>query len=106
MLAPGTFLGKTALVTGGGTGLGRCIALFLSQLGANVVIGSRKLPVLQKTADEIGQLTGNVVVPAQVRRFSLRAPRRRARIERTMRGCHFVSIPFRFEQIILALLRG
>jgi len=44
MFGPGSFKGKTALVTGGGTGLGRCIALFLSSLGANVAIASRKLP--------------------------------------------------------------
>ena len=44
MFAPGTFSGKVAIVTGGGTGLGRCVALYLSTLGANVVIASRKLP--------------------------------------------------------------
>ena len=45
MFAPETFCGKTAFVTGGGTGLGRCIALYLylSTLGANVAIASRKL---------------------------------------------------------------
>ena len=46
MFAPGTFIGKTAFITGGGTGLGRCIALYLSSLGANVAIASRKLPGL------------------------------------------------------------
>lgn len=44
MFAPGTFNGKVAFVTGGGTGLGRCVALYLSTLGAKVVIASRKLP--------------------------------------------------------------
>lgn len=44
MFPQGTFNGKTAFVTGGGTGLGRCIALFLSNLGAQVAIASRKLP--------------------------------------------------------------
>lgn len=44
MFPPGTFNGKSAFITGGGTGLGRCIALFLSNLGAQVAIASRKLP--------------------------------------------------------------
>ncbi len=47
MFAPGTFTGKTAFITGGGTGLGRCIALYLSTLGAQVAIASRKLPSKQ-----------------------------------------------------------
>lgn len=41
MLPPGTFEGKVAFVTGGGTGLGRGIVQYLSTLGAKVVISSR-----------------------------------------------------------------
>ena len=41
MLPEGTFKGRTALITGGGTGLGKGMAKVLSQLGANVVIASR-----------------------------------------------------------------
>ncbi len=41
MLPKETFAGKTAFVTGGGTGLGKNIAKNLSALGATVVIGSR-----------------------------------------------------------------
>lgn len=44
MFAPGTFDGKIAFITGGGTGLGKCVALYLSTLGAKVAIASRKLP--------------------------------------------------------------
>jgi len=44
MFPAGTFTGKTAFVTGGGTGLGKCVSLFLSSLGAQVVIASRRLP--------------------------------------------------------------
>ena len=41
MLPAGTFNGKTAFITGGGTGLGKGMATTLSKLGAQVVITSR-----------------------------------------------------------------
>jgi len=41
LLAPGSFSGVTAVVTGGGTGLGKAIASELGRLGADVVIASR-----------------------------------------------------------------
>jgi len=50
---PGLFDGKTILVTGGGTGLGRCTAHELAALGANVVIAARRSEPLEQTAAEI-----------------------------------------------------
>ena len=50
MFAPGLLSGRRALITGGGTGLGRAIARRYLQLGARVVICGRRLEVLQKTA--------------------------------------------------------
>jgi NAD(P)-dependent dehydrogenase (short-subunit alcohol dehydrogenase family) len=45
--------GKTAIVTGGGRGLGRTIAVALAQAGADVSIGSRKLENCESAAAEI-----------------------------------------------------
>jgi len=65
MLPEGSFSGKVAIITGGGTGLGRGMAEMLSSLGAQVAITSRKLDVLQKTANEIESKTGNKVLAVQ-----------------------------------------
>ncbi|POM59616.1 2,4-dienoyl-CoA reductase, mitochondrial precursor [Phytophthora palmivora] len=63
MLPRGTFEGKVALVTGGGTGLGKGIATKLSDLGATVAIMSRKRGVVEVAAQEIQEITGNKVIP-------------------------------------------
>ncbi|MEP0369247.1 MAG: SDR family oxidoreductase [Cyclobacteriaceae bacterium] len=63
MLREDALKGKTIIVTGGGTGLGKSMATYFSQLGANVVITSRKLEVLQETAKEIEGASGNTVLP-------------------------------------------
>jgi NAD(P)-dependent dehydrogenase (short-subunit alcohol dehydrogenase family) len=45
--------GRTAIVTGGGRGLGRYMAEALSDAGANVVLCSRKIEPLEEVKDEI-----------------------------------------------------
>lgn len=65
MLPDGTFSGKTVLITGGGTGLGKSMTRYFLQLGANVVIASRKMDVLKDTADELSAETGGRVLPLQ-----------------------------------------
>lgn len=55
--------GKTIVVTGGGTGLGKAMSRYFSSLGANLIITSRKIEVLEATANEISQATGNPVLP-------------------------------------------
>ena len=40
-LPEGTFAGETVVVTGGGTGLGKAIAIEFARLGASVAIASR-----------------------------------------------------------------
>lgn len=62
MLKEGALKGKTILVTGGGTGLGKSMGLYFLKLGANLVITSRKLDVLQETAKEMEQATGGKVL--------------------------------------------
>jgi len=62
MLKDNALKGKTIVVTGGGTGLGKSMSTYFSQLGANVVITSRKLDVLEKTAAEMSEKTGGKVL--------------------------------------------
>jgi len=45
--------GKISIVTGGGTGLGKAIALELANAGADVVVCSRSIGNLEKVRDEI-----------------------------------------------------
>ncbi len=54
--------GKTILVTGGGTGLGKSMCARFGELGANLVISSRKQDVLDSAADELRK-TGAIVLP-------------------------------------------
>jgi NAD(P)-dependent dehydrogenase (short-subunit alcohol dehydrogenase family) len=63
MLKPGSLKEKTIIITGGGTGLGRSMGKYFLDLGANLVITSRKLDVLEKTAAEMRQETGGHVLP-------------------------------------------
>lgn len=55
--------GKVIVVTGGGTGLGRAMSTYFLQLGAQVVIASRKQDVLDQTAEELIKKTGQQVLP-------------------------------------------
>lgn len=53
VFAPDLFHGKVIVVTGGGSGIGRCTAHELAALGAHVVLIGRKLEKLHDTAGEI-----------------------------------------------------
>lgn len=53
VFAPGLFKGKVVVITGGGSGIGRCTAHELAALGAHVVLIGRKLQKLHDTAGEI-----------------------------------------------------
>ena len=63
MLKEGSFDDRVVIVTGGGTGLGKAMTQYLLELGAKVVITSRKMEVLEKTAQELSEKTGGEVLP-------------------------------------------
>jgi citronellol/citronellal dehydrogenase len=54
VFAAGLLAGQAALVTGGGTGLGRATALELVRCGADVTIAGRRVEVLEEALAEIG----------------------------------------------------
>ncbi|HEY7512730.1 MAG TPA: SDR family NAD(P)-dependent oxidoreductase, partial [Vicinamibacteria bacterium] len=65
---PDLLRGNTTVVTGGGTGLGRSMALRLASLGAQVALLGRRPEPLRDTADAIRQAGGRAAaVPCDVR---------------------------------------
>ena len=57
---PDLFAGQNIIVTGGGSGIGRCTAHELASLGAHVTLLARKVARLESTAEEIRQEGGSV----------------------------------------------
>ena len=67
-LRPDANAGRVALITGGGTGIGRATASELASTGAAVVICGRREDPLNSTANEIERAGGTcLAVPADVR---------------------------------------
>src|ERR1051325_3732388 len=71
MLKDGSLKGKTIIITGGGTGLGKSIGKYCCELGANLIITSRKMDVLEKTASEFREqtITEVLAVKCDVRNY-------------------------------------
>lgn len=65
MLKEGAFEGKTVLVTGGGSGLGRSMATYMAQLGANIIITSRNQQKIEVAAKEMSKESGGKVLAVQ-----------------------------------------
>ncbi|MDN3724223.1 SDR family oxidoreductase [Aequorivita sp. SDUM287046] len=65
MLRDGALKGKTIVVTGGGSGLGKAMTTYFLELGANVIITSRNLEKLQTVKEELESETGGKVLPVQ-----------------------------------------
>ncbi|WP_273135137.1 SDR family oxidoreductase [Marinobacter vinifirmus] len=88
MLPEGTFTGRVAIVTGGGSGIGFSIAHTLATLGASLVIAGRRQPVLEDAATELRKTGAEVLVqavdvrnPDQVQRMVDEAQQRFGRID-------------------------
>jgi citronellol/citronellal dehydrogenase len=74
VFAPGMLDGRVALVTGGGTGLGKAAAAELAACGARVVLAGRREDVIAAAAREIGgdaasHVAGDVREPEDARRL-------------------------------------
>ena len=61
MLKEGALKEKVILITGGGTGLGKSMGKYFMELGANLIITSRRQKVLDETAAEFNQYNGEVL---------------------------------------------
>ena len=68
VFSPGLFAGQVILVTGGGSGIGRCTAHELASLGAQVVLAGRKAEKLRQVQAEIADAGGK----ASIRAFDIR----------------------------------
>ena len=68
ILRDGCFAGEVHVVTGGGSGIGRCVAHELASLGAHVVITGRRQEKLDSVLAEIAEDGGS----AQAHAFDIR----------------------------------
>ena len=65
MLRDDALKGKSIVVTGGGSGLGKAMTKYFLELGAQVAITSRNLEKLKNTASELEKETGSTCFPVQ-----------------------------------------
>jgi len=65
MLKEDSLKDKVIVVTGGGTGLGKAMGKYFVELGADLVIASRKFDVLKNTAEELSANSNRNVLPVQ-----------------------------------------
>jgi NAD(P)-dependent dehydrogenase (short-subunit alcohol dehydrogenase family) len=67
--------GKVALITGGSRGIGAATALTFARAGADVAVSSRKLPELEKVANEVRKLGRRALaVEAHIGRMEMIQP--------------------------------
>jgi len=61
MMKDNSLKDKVILITGGGTGLGKSMGKYFMELGASIIITSRKLDNLEKTTKELSSYEGRVL---------------------------------------------
>ena len=99
---PGQLDGRVALVTGGGRGIGRAIALGYAREGAHVIITAARNPdEAERTAEESRDLPGSVTAvaadvtsDADVERLAARVPTPDVLVNNAARGMRFVNERF------------
>jgi len=76
MLSEQFLKNKVVLITGGGTGLGKSMALQCAQRGASIILSGRRKDVLDAAAHEIAKINSNILTvqtdvrePAQVQKM-------------------------------------
>lgn len=79
VFAPDTFAGQSVIVTGGGSGIGRCTAHELASLGAQVALVGRNEEKLNRVREEISEdggaaiaVSGDIRQPDDVAQFVAR----------------------------------
>jgi len=65
MLKEDSLKDKVIVITGGGTGLGKAMGKYFVELGADLIIASRKMDVLEATAKELSEVNSGDVIPVQ-----------------------------------------
>ena len=87
IFAPGILEGRSVLLTGGGTGLGKATAAELARCGAVVTIAGRREEVLARACEELARCgdvdwaCGDVREPADARRLVNTVLERRGRLD-------------------------
>ena len=52
----GTLDGRLAIITGGGTGLGKIMSLIMAGEGCDIVVAARRVDAIEQTAKEVRDL--------------------------------------------------